>query len=528
MYSENLIAPELYNITDEITKFASDKTALIWKSPDAPERSWSYNELLAEARKFANVVTEAGIKKGDHVIVITPRLLETYSIYMGLWMAGAIIIPASELLKAHDLEYRIHQAGVKGIIAYAGLHQEIDKISNIDSLLKMRILLDGTALEWTNYATVMEKASAEFTPVETHRDDPCLLAFTSGTTGNPKGVVHVHGWGYAHIRIAADHWLDIRENDRVWATAGPGWQKWIWSPFLSVLGKGATGFMYSGRFSPENQLKLLEQQQINVLCCTPTEYRLMAKVTHLDRFDLSHLRSAVSAGEPLNREVINVFQDTFGIKVRDGYGQTESTLLIGTLVDTPIRPGSMGKPIMPEYMAIVDEAGKPVPQGEIGDIAVRKDFPALFKTYYKEPERLEKAIRGDYFVTGDRAYADDSNYYWFQGRNDDIIISSGYTIGPFEVEDALTHHEAVKEVAVVASPDEIRGTVVKAFIVLKDGYTGSDELKRELQMFTKKITAPYKYPRRIEFVNSLPKTDSGKIRRVALREQEFIIARPSK
>lgn len=520
MNSANLLAPEKYNITDEIAKFTSNKTALIWKNDQDETKKWSYHQLVVESAKFANVITKAGIQKGDHVIVMTPRLLETYAIYMGLWKAGAIVIPASELLKAHDLEYRIHHAEVKAVITYDGLTSEFEKIAD-DHSVHTKILIDGHLDGWQNYGELMDQAPETFETVDTHREDPCLLAFTSGTTGNPKGVVHAHGWGYAHIRIAADHWLDIHEDDIVWATAAPGWQKWVWSPFLSVLGKGATGFIFNGRFSPERQLRLLGEEKINVLCCTPTEYRLMAKVSDLDSYDLSSIRSSVSAGEPLNREVIQVFQEHFGIKVRDGYGQTESTLLIGTLVDTPIRPGSMGKPIMPEYMAIIDENGKPVGVDEIGDIAVKKDFEALFQTYYKEPERLEKAIRGDYFVTGDRAVRDADNYYWFQGRNDDIIISSGYTIGPFEVEDALTHYQAVKEVAVVASPDEIRGTVVKAFIVLKDGFTASDELVRELQTFTKDRTAPYKYPRRIEFVAALPKTDSGKIRRVELRNQEF-------
>lgn len=523
MDSNYLIAPAKYNITDEITKFDSDKIALIWKD-NHNERTWTYHELLVNARKFANVLTKQGIQKGDHVIVMTPRLLETYAIYMGLWMVGAVIIPASELLKAHDLAYRIDHAGVKGIITYKGMTEEFEKIEHTPSV-KMRILIEEEKVGWLDYSRLMSLAPNDFTPIETSRDDACLLAFTSGTTGNPKGVVHVHGWGYAHIRIAADHWLDIRETDTVWATAGPGWQKWVWSPFLSILGKGATGFIYGARFNPEHQLRLLDSEKIDVLCCTPTEYRLMAKVPGLDKYQLTHLRSAVSAGEPLNREVISVFQNQFGVKVRDGYGQTESTLLIGTLTDTEIRPGSMGKPIIPEYMAIIDADGNPVKQGEIGDVAVKKDFPALFKTYYKEPERLAKAIRGDYFITGDRALFDANNYYWFQGRSDDIIISSGYTIGPFEVEDALTHHESVKEVAVVSSPDEIRGTVVKAFIVLKEGYAASDSLIRELQSFTKERTAPYKYPRRIEFVSSLPKTDSGKIRRVELRNQEFSLTK---
>ncbi|STY44629.1 Acetyl-coenzyme A synthetase [Listeria grayi] len=344
---------------------------------------------MVESAKFANVITKAGIQKGDHVIVMTPRLLETYAIYMGLWKAGAIVIPASELLKAHDLEYRIHHAEVKAVITYDGLTSEFEKIAD-DHSVHTKILIDGHLEGWQNYGELMDQAPETFETVDTHREDPCLLAFTSGTTGNPKGVVHAHGWGYAHIRIAADHWLDIHEDDIVWATAAPGWQKWVWSPFLSVLGKGATGFIFNGRFSPERQLRLLGEEKINVLCCTPTEYRLMAKVSDLDSYDLGSIRSSVSAGEPLNREVIQAFQEHFGIKVRDGYGQTESTLLIGTLVDTPIRPGSMGKPIMQEYMAIIDENGQPVGVDEIGDIAVKKILKHCSKLITKNPSALKK------------------------------------------------------------------------------------------------------------------------------------------
>ncbi|SQC68758.1 Benzoate--CoA ligase [Listeria fleischmannii subsp. fleischmannii] len=297
MDSNYLIAPAKYNITDEITKFDSDKIALIWKD-NHNERTWTYHELLVNARKFANVLTKQGIQKGDHVIVMTPRLLETYAIYMGLWMVGAVIIPASELLKAHDLAYRIDHAGVKGIITYKGMTEEFEKIEHTPSV-KTRILIEEEKVGWLDYSRLMSLAPNDFTPIETSRDDACLLAFTSGTTGNPKGVVHVHGWGYAHIRIAADHWLDIRETDTVWATAGPGWQKWVWSPFLSILGKGATGFIYGARFNPEHQLRLLDSEKIDVLCCTPTEYRLMAKVPGLDKYQLTHLRSAVSAGNRL-------------------------------------------------------------------------------------------------------------------------------------------------------------------------------------------------------------------------------------
>ena len=248
---------------------------------------------------------------------------------------------------------------------------------------------------------------------------------------------------------------------------------------------------------------------------------MMAKLQNLDEYNLEHLHSAVSAGEPLNREVVEQFKKYFDIIVRDGYGQTESTLLIGFLKDTAPRPGAMGKSIPGSYTTIIDDDGNEVEANVKGNIAVPLDLPALFKGYYKEPERTASARLGDYYVTGDLAHQDEDGYFWFEGRKDDIIISSGYTIGPFEVEDALTNHPAVKECAVVASPHELRGNIVKAFIILQNGYEGTEELIKELQTFTKNEVAPYKYPRSIEFVEDLPKTNSGKIRRVELRDAEI-------
>ncbi|MGI6125571.1 MAG: AMP-binding protein, partial [Planifilum sp.] len=286
------------------------------------------------------------------------------------------------------------------------------------------------------------------------------------------------------------------------------------------LGSGATGLVYQGRFDPEKYLSLMQQYRVNVLCCTPTEYRMMAKVEQLERFDLSALRSAVSAGEPLNREVIDTFRKHFGVEVRDGYGQTENTLLVGTLLGMETKPGSMGKPTPGNRVAIIDENGQELPPGQVGDIAVHKDAPALFKGYFRDPERTAESFRGDWYLTGDQAKMDEDGYFWFEGRADDIIISSGYTIGPFEVEDALVKHPSVRECAVVASPDPVRGAIVKAFVVLKRPEEASEQLVKELQEHVKRVTAPYKYPREIEFVSDLPKTTSGKIRRVELRQLE--------
>jgi acetyl-CoA synthetase len=519
---ENWIAPELYNVTSEMEGHASGKMALTWLDESGAQEHLTYGELRSQANRLGHGLRGLGLEKGDRVLVMVPRRVVSYVIYLACLKLGLVIIPTSEMLRAKDLSYRLRHSEARAVIVWPEQAAEMEKgIREAEMPAGTVLISAGDEIPgWTALASVMHDQPEVMEAAPTRREDMAILTYTSGTTGNPKGVVHTHGWGYAHLRITASSWLDIQPEDTVWATAAPGWQKWIWSPFLSVLGMGATGFVYNGRFNAERYLELLQQYRIRALCCTPTEYRLMAKTDRLERYDLSGLRSAVSAGEPLNREVVDVFRRYFDITIRDGYGQTESTLLIGTLKDTPMRIGSMGLATAAGMVEVIDEAGQPLPAGEIGDIGVHRDMPALFDSYYKDPERKPGCMRGDYFVTGDRAKRDEEGYFWFQGRNDDIIISSGYTIGPFEVEDALMKHPAVKECAVVASPDEIRGHVVKAFIVLKDGFGGTEELAVELQRHVKSMTAPYKYPRKIEFIAELPKTISGKVRRVELRELE--------
>lgn len=517
MNLHDLIAPEHYNIANEIDQHNSNKIALKWQDDSGNHRNITYSQLIKETNKLANGLTTLGLKKGDRVVVMTTPLIESYVIYLACFKAGLVISPASELLRAEDLLYRINHSKAKAVIAYYPFVQEFENIDEDTPFLQYKIAFGQETLNWLSMEELMKAEPDTFQTVDTTKDDFAILAYTSGTTGLPKGVVHCHGWAYAHLRIAAPLWLNIHENDTVWATAAPGWQKWVWSPLLSILGSGATGFVHKGNFHPHKYLQLLQDQQINVLCCTPTEYRMMAKLNDISSFDLSHLHTACSAGEALNREVIDVFRNTFNIKIRDGYGQTESTLIIANLNDNDEKINAMGKPILKEFVEIVDDNGQPLPAHEAGTIAIRKDFPALYKQYYKDPERTKNAIRGQYFLTGDRASKDEDNYYWYQGRADDVIISSGYTIGPFEVEDALMKHQAVKECAVVAAPDPTRGNIVKAFVVLKEDIQESNGLKRELQNFVKKLTAPYKYPRVIEFIRELPKTDSGKIRRVELR-----------
>jgi acetyl-CoA synthetase len=519
---KDLIAPDKYNLVSEMERFAQDpsKIALKWENEEGLTKDTTYESLMKNVNKIGNVFIEKGLTQGDTVLVIIPRLIEAYQVYLAALKVGLVVIPSSELLRTKDLQYRINHGDVKGVISF---HEYVEQFDGIDEMKEIQRFVIGTDAEgWCLLDQEMENASEELNLADTHRDDVAFLSYTSGTTGNPKGVVHTHGWAFAHLQTAAKNWLCIEEGDTVWATAGPGWQKWIWSPFLSVLGSGGTGLVYQGKFEPVKYLQLLEKYQVNVLCCTPTEYRLMAKVDTLSEYTLPNLHSAVSAGEPLNREVIDTFRKYFQVDVRDGYGQTENTLLVGITKEMSLKSGSMGKPTPGNRVEIIDEEGKPCGVGEVGDIAVHIETPALFKNYYKDPERTAMQFRGDYYITGDKAKMDEDGYFWFEGRGDDIIISSGYTIGPFEVEDALVKHPLVKECAVVASPDEIRGNIVKAFVVLRDGVdVNSLDIVKTLQDHVKELTAPYKYPRKIEFLSELPKTTSGKIRRIELRQKEL-------
>ncbi len=522
MERNQLVAPESYNLTEEIERFATGdgKMAIIWENDKGETQELTYDELMDRANKAANSYEKAGLKKGDIVLVMVPRLIEAYVAYIGALKAGLVVIPSSEMLRAKDISYRLNHSDAKAVIAYEPFMDQFAEVKEMDRVVKF--VIGKSDKTWISLTEEMESASTDYTAADTKNSDMAFLSYTSGTTGNPKGAVHSHGWAYAHLRTSAEHWLGAKEGDLVWATASPGWQKWIWSPFLATLGSGATGYVYNGKFDAEVYMQILERRKINVLCCTPTEYRLMAKQKNLATFDLSSLHSAVSAGEPLNAEVINVFKNHFNLEVRDGYGQTENTLLVGVMKGMESRIGSMGKPTPGNHVEIINEFGKPAEAGEVGDIAVHIDTPALFKGYFKDDERTKMQFRGEYYITGDKASKDDDGYFWFEGRGDDIIISSGYTIGPFEVEDALVKHPAVQECAVVGAPDEIRGTIVKAFVVLVEGEEASDELVKKLQNHVKELTAPYKYPRAIEFLSELPKTASGKIRRVELRQKELI------
>jgi acetyl-CoA synthetase len=435
------------------------------------------------------------------------------------------------MLKPKDVAFRANDCEAGTIVADADLTDMVDPAVD-ETPLSTLIRLDGGTGDgatdadeggWHSFAGLVEGRDDEHDGPEIGASDPMSINYTSGTTGQPKPVLHKHRWMRAFELVNAPYWWGVTaeedlSDELLWATTGTGWAKWFWSPVGVGLTTGATQLLYDGKFDPETFLSIMAEEGVTRLCAVPTQYRMFAGVD-LSAYDLD-LRQALSAGEPLNREPIERIEDAFGVTPRDGYGQTETVALVTNYPGIDVKPGSMGRPTPGLGTTIVDGDGEEVDDGEIGEIAVPADNPGIFDGYYEKPDLDEKTFGGEYYRTGDLASRDEEGYFFFEGRADDIIISAGYRIGPFEVEDTLVSHEAVAEAAAVASPHEERGDVVKAYVVPAEGYEGSDDLAEAVQAFAKEETAPYKYPRRVEFVDDLPKTSSGKIRRVELRERE--------
>jgi acetyl-CoA synthetase len=448
---------------------------------------------------------------------IFPRLPEAFVAQIGTFKAGGVAVPCVDMLRAKDIAYRAQVSGARVVVAQAKAADEVDAARG-ECELSQFILIGGERESWLSFEGALARARPA-QPVPLSAQDPMTINFTSGTTGNPKPVIHRHRWIFAHFRVTGHYWWAATKDDFIWATTAPGWAKWYWSPIGVGLATGATQFVYHGRFDPERYLEILASHPITKLCATPTEYRMMVQVPDLWRFKLS-LQDAVSAGEPLNAEPIAVFREAFGVTIRDGYGQTESVCLVCNYPGLAVKPGSMGLPTPGPQAMVIDAEGEPISGEEIGEIAVPVGNPAIFDGYWQDPELTRQVFSGRWYRTGDLARVDEEGYLFFEGRADDIILSAGYRIGPFEVEDALVSHPAVAEAAVVGSPHPERGEIVKAFIILSPGYEPREELVKELQEHVKRITAPYKYPREVEFLQDLPKTASGKIKRAELRQRE--------
>ena len=510
--------PERFNFgRDVVDRLADeDRYAMTWLGADGNEGRLSFAEFSRLSSKFANAAGSLGVGRGDRVMVLLGKVPEWHAILTGLLKLGAIAIPCAPQLRANDLKFRAEHSGAVAMVSGPEGFEEVEKMRGgapgLDHFVSLGEGRDG----WESFEDLMDAASDGFEAADTASDEGAFLLYTSGTTKNPKGVLHTHGYTHAK-RMQAEFWLDLREGDKLWCTSGTGWAKSIWNVYLGPWSLGTEIFFHEGGFDPAERLDLIRAHGITVLCQAPTEYRLLAKTPELERADLSSIRHAVSAGEPLNPAVIERWKELHGITIYDGYGQTENTLLVANFPGTEVRPGSMGKPSPGCDVKVLDPDGHECPPDEPGDIALSGRPPVLFKEYWEQPDETEAVFRDGYYLTGDRAYQDSDGYLWFVGRSDDVILSAGYRIGPFEIESVLIEHPAVVESAVVPAPDEDRGSVVKAFIVLGPDHEPSEDLKKEIQDHCKAQTAPYKYPRQIEFIEELPKTTSGKIRRVELR-----------
>jgi len=531
----HLEVPEYFNFaTDVIGKWASDPTkpAMLWIGPHGEERGLTFAYFAEHSNRAANAFSKLGIKKGDRVLIMLPRVPEWWESVLGLMKIGAIPVPCTTLLTPKDIQFRAEVAESSAIITDNEGAAKFDQVRSECPTVNAAIVVEPNAdlgrEGWVNYSQIVDEAAPEFTGEKTRSDDPCLVYFTSGTVGYPKMVLHTHASYPIGHTITGKYWLDLHEGDLLWNLSETGWAKFAWSNLFGPWSQGAAMFIHDarGKYNPIETLEMLNKYPITTLCAPPTAYRMLVldePMKYMKANLPKALRHCVGAGEPLNPEVIKVWEDETGMTIRDGYGQTETVLLCANFPPIQVKPGSMGKPSPGFEVEVIDHDGNPLPAGKEGDIAVRvkPNRPTwMFKEYWRNPEATNACIRGDWYITGDRAYEDEDGYFWFVGRADDVIISAGYRIGPFEVESALKEHPAVAESAVVASPDEMRGEIVKAYVILAPGYIASPELASELQEHVKRVTAPYKYPREIEFVDSLPKTISGKIRRVELRERE--------
>ncbi len=495
------------------------RLALLWENEAGKARELSFDEVRRESNRLAHCFLRSGVGPGDPVLLLLPRIPEWSIAMTAVIKLGALAIPCSTLLRPRDLLYRARHSGARGIVTARGaLDTARAALEDLPDLRCRLHVGDSAPTGWKTLPAALEGLPEEFEAAPTAASDPALVYYTSGTTGGPKAVLHGHGYTFCQ-RYTAELWLGVREGDRLWTTSDTGWAKAAYSVYFGPWSQGTTVFLYDGPFTPQKDLELLQRYGFDVFCAPPTEYRMLAK-EDLSAIRLPTLRDAVSAGEPLNPEVIRAFREALGITIRDGYGQTESILLVGNFPGLPVKPGAMGYPMPGHEVVVLNDNGEEAPPETVGDIAVRDGPPSLFLEYWKDPEATRACRRGSWYVTGDRGTRDKDGLFWFVGRADDVIISAGYRIGPFEVESALLEHTAVLEAACVASPYPERGSVVKAFLVLRQGQEGSEELAIELQDHVKRVTAPYKYPRRIEFVGELPKTVSGKIRRVELRRRE--------
>lgn len=526
--------PEYFNFgTDVIDTWGRkdrNKLAMIWVDENGCEKKYTFRDISNLSNQAANILLKYGINKGDRVLLLLPRIPEWWIYVVALIKLGAVFCPCPTLLTARDLKYRINKGKFRMVITDLENSGKIEEICKECPTLTTRFLADAELEGWASFpyemlypAPVSHHTVSTPEQIRTRSTDPMLIYFTSGTTGEPKMVLHNNGHPLGHL-VTAQLWQDLTPNDLHFTVSDTGWAKCGWGKIFGQWIVGACVFVYhyTGKFQATEVLPLLEKYQITTFCAPPTIYRMLI-LADLDRFDLSDLRHCTSAGEPLNPEVIRVWKEGTGLTVCEGYGQTETCCCVAMFPGIEPRFGSMGKPSPGWTIEVHDDDGKPVADNEEGRLAIccNPPPPGLVVEYLDNPEENAKSFINGWYYTGDKVYRDNDGYFWFVGRSDDVIKSSGYRIGPFEVESALIEHPSVQEAAVVGSPDRIRGMIVKAFVVLNRGFEPSDTLVKELKSHVKRTTAPYKYPREIEFIAELPKTLSGKIKRNELKNSEI-------
>ena len=515
-----------YDIVDEWAKQDVNKPALFYCNDFGVRRMYSFEDMRRMSNRAANYFVSLGIKKGDPVLLMLKQRAEVWVVMIALFRIGAVCIPATYQLTKKDIVYRCNAAGVKMIVAAEDEHviEAVNESAPECSALK-HILLVGENIPqgWCDFRREYEKYSEEFARVPNKNSDIMLMYFSSGTTGMPKMIMHNFAYPLGHI-ITAKYWQHVEEGKLHLTMSDSGWAKFGWGKIFGQWICGAVVVAYDNeKFNAKNTLELIQEIKLTTFCAPPTIFRFLIK-EDIAKYDFSTIKHCCIAGEPLNPEVFYKFRELTGLTLTEGFGQSETPVIIANFDGIPIKPGSTGKP-SPDYdVDIVDADGNSCEDGIVGSIVIKnlsKYYPAgLFLGYKDDDAANSRAFVNDSYNTGDTAWRDADGYYWFVGRNDDVIKCSGYRIGPFEVESALMTHPSVLECAVTAAPDPVRGQVVKATIVLAKGFTASEGLKKELQDHVKRVTAPYKYPRIVEFVAELPKTTSGKIKRAEIRAND--------
>ncbi len=515
-----------YDIVDEWARQDESKPALVWCDDDGNEKRFSFGDIKRMSDKAANMLKSKGVRRGDPVLLMLKQRPEVWFMMVGLHKLGAVCIPATFQLTPKDIIYRCNAADVKMICAV----DDEEMLKHVEASLPECKTVGHVGVvgenipEWAfDLRAELAAADGEWTrEYINENDEPMLIYFSSGTTGMPKMILHDFTYPLGHI-VTAKYWQKVEDGGLHLTVSDSGWAKFGWGKIYGQWICGAVVVAYdTEKFRPQKLLETIDRLRLTTFCAPPTIYRFLIK-EDMSRCDFSTIRHAGIAGEPLNPEVYNRFLEITGLPVTEGFGQSETSVLIANFGWDPIKPGSTGKPSPLYDVDIVDEDGNSCEDGVVGSIVVRnadKHPAGLFKKYYRDEEATDRCWKNGMYNTGDTAWRDAEGYFWFVGRNDDVIKCSGYRIGPFEVESALLTHPSVLECAVTAVPDPVRGQVVKATIVLARGFEASEELKKELQTHVKNVTAPYKYPRVVEFVNELPKTVSGKIRRVQIRNED--------